>query len=509
MKQVVTLLVMTATCFFSGMTASAASLSDAEVKDLVKRSWQYVAMYNVNTKGAEQYGGWNICDVDTKLKDHTLKLIARPNNDSLYITCTLDLRKEPVILNVPSFDSKYVSLMVTGYDHYVNIPMSTRQGDFQKPQKILFFTERTKDFEKDQKIDGIDRTFEATGDFLSAVFRVMPHANEPERFERIKGQMQSVKLLTLSELRGGNAKPTDDVDFPAVGKRDVDVFENNLLEVMQFVFNHTTFDPDNDLDQKLLAAYEPLGVVPGQAYDPARVAKLDGQRVRKVAEGIEAEEMAKADRLAANTGLFQPKGGIGLDLLLFQSVFGPIGQPAEEAVYPAIKTADRKPMNAQHDYVIRMAADELPPAKAFWSLTLSDTDNGFFIPNDRKKYSVGENSGMKLDDDGGIAVYVAAEKPEGVPDENWLPVNRGNYDIDVILRLYVPGLEKFKTWQPPKAEKLASTKGATTDQAKKAAKEALDTAKETAKQAYEKVKEAAKEAYEKVKEAVGSGETTK
>ena len=116
---------------------------------------------------------------------------------------------------------------------------------------------------------------------------------------------------------------------------------------------------------------------------------------------------------------------------------------------------------------------------------------------------------MKLDDDGGIAVYVAAEKPEGVPDENWLPVNRGNYDIDVILRLYVPGLEKFKTWQPPKAEKLASTKGATTDQAKKAAKEALDTAKETAKKAYEKVKEAAKEAYEKVKEAVGSSETTK
>ena len=178
-----------------------------------------------------------------------------------------------------------------------------------------------------------------------------------------------------------------------MGKTDVDIFENNLLEVMQFVFDHTTFDPDSELDQEVLAAYEPLGVGPGKAYDPERVEKLDGQRFREVAERIEAEEMAKADRLAASTGLFQLKGDIGLDLLLFQSVFGPIGQPAAEAVYPALTTTDGAPMNAQHDYVIRMSKDEMPPAKAFWSVTLYDTENGFFIPNDRKKYSVGENGG--------------------------------------------------------------------------------------------------------------------
>ena len=427
-------------------------LSDAQIENIVKRSYQYVAMFNVNNKGAMHYGGWNIVDVDTKLKDHTLKVLARPNNDSLYITCLLDLRKDPVILDMPAFDSKYVSLMVTGYDHYVNIPMSTRQGDFRKPEKMLFFTERTEGYEKGVKIEGIDRTFEATGDFVSAVFRVMPHANEPERFRRITGQMNSVKLVTLSEYRGGEAKPIDDVEFPQVGKTDLDIFENNLLEVMQFVFNHTTFDPENELDQKILAAYKPLGVVPGKAYDPDRVAKIDGQRVRQVAERIYAKEMAKADSLASSTGLFQPKGELGLDLLLLQSIYGPIGQPAQEAVYPAVVTTDGKPMTAQHDYVIRMSRDEMPPANAFWSLTLYDTETGFFIPNDRKKYSVGENGGMKLKDDGGIEIYIAAQKPAGVPEENWLPLNRGDYGIDVILRLYVPDLEKFKTWTPPKAK---------------------------------------------------------
>jgi hypothetical protein len=55
-----------------------------------------------------------VADAGTELKDHTMHEIARPNNDTLYIICMLDLRKDPVILEMPAFDSKYVSLMVTG-----------------------------------------------------------------------------------------------------------------------------------------------------------------------------------------------------------------------------------------------------------------------------------------------------------------------------------------------------------------------------------------------------------
>jgi len=459
-----------AACLIAATPTTAAELSDADLENIVKRSYQYVAMYNVNNKFALKLGGWNVCDADTKLKDHTMREIARPNNDTLYISCLLDLRKDAVVLEMPAFDSKYVSLMITGYDHYVNIPMSTRLGDFQKPEKVLIYSARTEGYDG-KPIEGIDRNFEATGDFLSAVFRVMPHANDPERFERITGQMQSVKPLTLSEFRGGEAKPANKVTFPRIGEKDANVFEDNLLEVMQFVFNHTTFDPKNELDQKLLVAYEPLGLAPGKAYDPSQAAKLDGKRVRQIAERIFSEEMAKTHdpefKEKAMTGLFQPKGEIGLDLLLYQSILGPIGQPAAEAVYPAIATTNGKPMNASNDYIIQMTADELPPAKAFWSFTLYDTKNGFFMPNDRKKYSVGENGGMKLNEDGSIKIYLAADKPEGVPQENWLPVKRGDYDMDVILRIYVPDLEKFKTWQAPKAETLSATENTTADQAKK------------------------------------------
>jgi hypothetical protein len=152
--------------------------------------------------------------------------------------------------------------------------------------------------------------------------------------------------------------------------------------------------------------------------------------------------------------LYRPKGSMTLKRLLFQSILGPIGQPATEAVYPAILTTDGAPMNAMHDYIIHISPDQMPPAIAFWSATLYDSENGFFMPNERKKYSVGENSGMKLDADGGIAIYIAAEQPEGVPDENWLPLVRGDYGVDIIIRIYAPDLERFATWTPPKAERI-------------------------------------------------------
>jgi hypothetical protein len=437
--------------------AQAGSLTDEQIENIVRRSYQYVAMYNVNNKFALGAGGWNICEADTRLKDHTMKDIARPNNDTFYIGCVLDLRKDPVILDIPAFDSKYVSLMVTGYDHYVNIPLSVTKGDFKKPEKVLFYTARTEGFDGG-KVEGVDRNFEMTGDFVSAVFRVMPHAYNKTRFEKIIGQMKLVKLMTLSELQGKPAKPIDDVQFPSVGRTDSVVYENNFLEVMQFVVNHTTFDANDEVDNAFLAAMKPLGIEPGKTFDKSKAPNIDGKRFRAITDKVREIEFARAMDPAVTarygTSLFQPKGKISQELLLLQSVLGPIGQPATEAVYPPVTTKDGNPMNAQHDYVIRMNKDELPPAKAFWSMTLYDSANGFFIPNDRKKYSVGENAGMKLNDEGGIEIYVAADKPEGVPEENWLPINRKDENLDIILRIYNPDLEKFKTYSVPRAERI-------------------------------------------------------
>lgn len=438
-------------------TTEITKLSDSDIENLVKVSYQYVAMFNVNNKFAMGQGGWNTIVSDTKPKDHTLTDIARPNNDSYYTTIMLDLRTEPFVITLPHINSDYVSLMVTPYDHYVMIPKSTRMGDFAKPEKLLIYSDRTAGY-SGEPIEGIDDIFKTSGDFISAVFRTMPHMNEKERYETILKGISEYSVETLSEFQGKEPKTVLPIDFPEIGKTDAYIFEHNLLEVMQFVMNHVDFNPKNELDNSVLNAYKPLGIEPGKTFDSKTAIKIDGKKFREIADKIKADNLALLLDTSAvkriGSKQFQPKGETTLEALIAVSIIGPIGQPMQEAMYNPVTSDDGAVLNAMNDYVIKMTKDELPPSNAFWSLTLYDLERGFFIPNDSFKYSVGKNAGYKLNDEGGIDIYISAEKPEGVPEENWLPINRQDQQLDVLLRNYVPNLEKMKTWQAPKAVKI-------------------------------------------------------
>ena len=60
---------------------------------------------------------------------------------------------------------------------------------------------------------------------------------------------------------------------------------------------------------------------------------------------------------------------------------------------------------------------------------------------------------MQLNEDGGIEIHIAAEKPAGVPEDNWLPINREDIDLDIIMRIYASRMDDLKKWKAPKAEK--------------------------------------------------------
>ncbi len=75
----------------TGTAQQAIELSDQEVENLVRRSYQYVAMFNVIQKFALDPAsaglftdGFNRPVAATALADHTMKSIPRPNNDTLY-----------------------------------------------------------------------------------------------------------------------------------------------------------------------------------------------------------------------------------------------------------------------------------------------------------------------------------------------------------------------------------------------------------------------------------------
>ena len=305
-------------------------------------------MYNVIQKfaldpasGGMFMDGFNKPIAMTALADHTVRSIARPNNDTLYQGAVLDLRHDPVIIAFPAIDTKFASMETSGYAHYVGISLASSNGDFGEPVKMLFYTDRTEGYEG-QDVEGVDRVVKSDGDFLIAFLRAMPHQADPARMARIVEALQGVEVKTLSEFHGEAAKDSSDMQFPAHGETDGDVFANNLLEVMQFVLNHTSFDPNNAMDQALLAAYKPLGLEPGRIFDATQVAKLDGALFREVAAEVAEHALAAQADPAIQARilpqLFMPKGQIDLETQVFQSVIGPIGQPGYQARYVAVAT---------------------------------------------------------------------------------------------------------------------------------------------------------------------------
>ena len=107
---------------------------------------------------------------------------------------------------------------------------------------------------------------------------------------------------------------------------------------MQFVFNHTTFDPNNEMDQKALAVLKPIGVTPGQTCHASQHGEIDGQQLEKVFAAVNQKENAiwndpkKAAPLLSK--LFQPKGHMTIDPMVLQSAVGPLGQPADHGNVP-------------------------------------------------------------------------------------------------------------------------------------------------------------------------------
>jgi hypothetical protein len=213
-------------------------------------------------------------------------------------------------------------------------------------------------------------------------------------------------------------------------------------------------------DVRVLAALAEVGIVPGQEQVAEGEYRIDNQQLARLAAEFARSQQqvmldADSEVMAAHAPLmFQPKGQTRLETVQLVSVLGPIGQPVQEAAYRPVITSDGEPMNAQYDYVLRMTREQLPPVLAFWSVTLHDLENGFFIPNPHRKYSVGENAGYQLNAEGGIDIYISAEKPQGVPAENWLPVNRADQQLDLLMRLYNPDLEVLPGWTAQPLEKL-------------------------------------------------------
>ena len=106
-------------------------------------------------------------------------------------------------------------------------------------------------------------------------------------------------------------------------------------------------------------------------------------------------------------------------------------------------------LSGRHRYRIRFARGKLPPADAFWSITMYESD-GYLHPNAARRYAIGDRTpGLRRNADGSLTVAIQRARPAGVAAANWLPAPRGRFRM--IMRVYEPRRSVLKArWKPPR-----------------------------------------------------------
>ena len=125
----------------------------------------------------------------------------------------------------------------------------------------------------------------------------------------------------------------------------------------------------------------------------------------------------------------------------------------EDAVYPAsFVDGDGKPYSGANKYVLRFEKGKLPPANAFWSVTLYDKD-GFQAPNQFNRFALGDRDKLTFNADGSQDIYIQNGRPSVDKEANWLPAPAGEFNL--AMRLYSPRREALDgPWTPPPVKKV-------------------------------------------------------
>jgi len=102
-----------------------------------------------------------------------------------------------------------------------------------------------------------------------------------------------------------------------------------------------------------------------------------------------------------------------------------------------------------------LAADNLPPVEAFWSVTLYNLPENQLKANPLNRYAIGDRTPtLKRGADGSVDIYIQAEQPPGEQASNWLPSGEPG-PFWMILSMYQPAQKTLAgDYYPPTVERL-------------------------------------------------------
>lgn len=374
------------------------------------------------------------------------RTVVAPNTDTLYSIAHLDLGKGPVILRHPDMDNRFFDFEFV--DPYTNVIdyVGTRTTGQDAGRFALVWNGAKKKVRpnipviksKYQRVWAIGRTLATDLADQKTAFKLMNRY----KLTRPNGNRYALPKDCYRGKGEPSLYPT-----PTDGAAFVTALNREMLN-----------NPPPRRDNPFLTKLAPLGIGPGA--NPSNT-DVPADVTAALHAGIEAEaaslpNFARFDFLqqsVAAKGWITAKptiGDFGTDYL-FRALVAIVGIGAntpEEALYPAsLADSDGNLLDGARDYRMVFEADDLPPARYFWSLTMYDLA-GFLVDNPIDRYSLGpSHPPLATRPDGSIVVAISHDEPTEA-NVNWLPSPSGAFRLN--MRLYGPRQPALDgTWTPP------------------------------------------------------------
>jgi hypothetical protein len=387
--------------------------------------------------------------------DPTFTDVVSPNADTLYSAAWLDLSKEPVILSVPEMNRYYIMQMLDAWTNVFASPGTRTTGNGKGDFAIIgpFWH---------GKIPDVVRALHSPTRFVWLAGRTQ--TNGKNDYAAVNAIQDQYKLTPLSawnrayEPTSAPFNPNIDVTTPPVNQvlsMDAKTFFSRLNTLMKD-------NPPAVADSMALGRFSNIGVAPGRQFDFNAFDPTIANAVRK---GVEAAR----EKMSAQSKKSHGKNVNGWDILTddvgkFATDYDTRALVAlvalganlpEDAIYPhTMIDMQGQPLNGKNAYVIHFRKGQLPPVKAFWSITAYNSKH-FFIPNPINRYAIGDRDELKFEADGSLSIYLSNVSPGPEKESNWLPV--GDDAFNLIMRLYWPKLEAVTgTWRVPGVQRVRS-----------------------------------------------------
>ena len=397
------------------------------------------------------------------------KGVVRPNFDTLYSIAWLDLANEPMIVSVPDTGGRYYLLpMLDMWSDVFASPgwrtTGTQAGTFllTPPGWRPDLRDR---FVEEFRLPKDIRRIEAPTPIVWIIGRTK--TDGPQDYDAVHKIQAGYKATPLSEW-GRTAKPVEVKIDPNVDMKTPPKVQVDTMTGVKF-FSHAAellkTQPPHITDEPIVAQMSKIGIEPGKSFDgdkldPAvRDALADAPAE---AQKLMAWKTATLARVVNGWSMNTDTMGVYGNYYLKRAILAQVGLGAnlpEDAIYP-LNLADEsgKPLDGANKYTLHFDKGDIPPVRAFWSVTLYDAE-GFQVANALDRFAVSSWMPFKYNADGSLDIYFQNETPGKDKEANWLPAPKGAFNL--TMRLYSPTSEALTgKWNPPPVTRVpAGTTG--------------------------------------------------